>query len=149
MNFLNGLPTDNLANMTNLNDDSGLLCAELKYDSTWQWASCLSQQRLYFVCQTPKLYANSSPSKSNAGKTAGTVIGVLLAIAVVAAVIYYVRRNNVKLPAMPSFENPIGRGQRTNGIKHEKFDNNSSNNLTNGTHDNPFRDEQHSQDVNN
>ena len=100
MDFLDGLSTDNLANITNLNDDSGLLCAELKYDNSWQWVSCLSEERHYFVCQIHKLYHSSSALADD--------------------IVYYMRPNNVKLPAMPSFENPIGRGQRTNRIKHEK-----------------------------
>lgn len=145
VDFLNGLPIDDLANMTDLNDDSGLLCAKLMYDNSWQWGSCVSQERHYFVCQTPKLYASSSDSGSS-GKTAGIVIGVLLAIAAVAGVLYYMRRSNMKMPAMPSFDNPLSRGQRTTGIKPQKFDNNSPNDLTNGTHENPFRDEQRPQD---
>ena len=102
IDFMNGLPTDDLANTTNLNDDSGILCAVLKADATWEWGSCLSSQRHYFVCKTDKIYPkpnitttvssnptvtsthssidNSQHTGSHSGISSGTKAGIALGV---------------------------------------------------------------------
>ena len=55
LDFSNGLSTKHL-NSTDLNDDSGLFCATIKYDGTWSWNSCLGSEKHFFVCQTIKIY---------------------------------------------------------------------------------------------
>ena len=131
-----------------MNDDSGNVCVEMDWDQVWKQVACNGNQRNYFVCQTKKLFAPSqsdsdSESKSGkGGKTAAIVIGVLLGIgALVAIGIFVVRRSNLSVPSMPSFENPLSRSQRGTGIKPQEFHNNdnpSASDLTHTGNENPF-----------
>ena len=138
---MNGLPLDDLSNTTDLNDDSGLLCAYLKPDGSWQWGSCLSAERHYFVCETHKLYPknmttalpivtssgapidNRQHSGDKPGLTggakAGIALGVIGGVAVVLVIGFVAfKRYRPNSPVMTSFENSIYR-QSVNRDAHE------------------------------
>ena len=114
--------------IVNLNDQR---CVESQIaDAKWTLTPCGGDERNYFVCEVPKIYGSSSSSGGNGGRTAGIVIGVLIGIAALVALgIFITRRMNLKVPEMPSFDNPLSRNQRNGtGIKPQNFENSSTNN---------------------
>ena len=133
LDFLNGLtvPVEDASNGTNLNDDSGILCGELRWDLTWNWVPCASNERNYFVCQISKIYPENEPtthmieSTTNSniekkeesqmpstglsgGANAGIAFGVIAVVLIVLVVGFFaLRRYRPNSTVVRSFENVL------------------------------------------
>ena len=129
LDFLNGLtvPVEDASNGTNLNDDSGILCGELRWDLTWNLVPCASNERNYFVCQISKIYPENEPIESttnsniekkeesqmpstglSGGANAGIAFGVIAGVLIVLVVGFFaLRRYRPNSTVVRSFENVL------------------------------------------
>jgi len=125
--------------VTNGQDDSGGMCAEIKTsDLKWRQRECSGNTALnLYICQTrkvPKVSLISPSSGMSGGSKAGIVIGVLLVVAVViGGAIFLVKKNKLNVSSLPSFDNSLYSSRRGQNPKQ-----NGSHDITDNANDNPF-----------